>query len=473
MSATHHHAWRDHYDAAVMGVFGSPQALLTSGQGAWVTDDRGEQLLDMLGGIAVNALGHGHPELTRRLSEQLQSLGHISNLFASEPQMALAHRLLELSGAPQGSSVFFANSGSEANEAALKIVLRHRQQTGTTRILALEGGFHGRTTGALSLTHKPAYREPFGDLIGGVEFLPPNDVPALEAAFDAGSVAGMIAEPIQGEAGVLPLDDQYLRRVRELTREHQALLVLDEVQTGIGRTGEWFRFQGVTADGADKGLMPDVMTLAKGLGSGVPIGAAVAFGEYAGTLLGAGQHGTTFGGNPLAAQAALTTLDVIEEQQLLAQVRTVGAVIAQGLRQVPGVSQVRQFGLHVGVDLEIPGGSAHAQPPVGIDQKQATQPAATEEQPPVAPAKAPVAPAKGLVQAARERHGLILNATGDHTLRLAPPLILTVEEAGEFLVRFHAAWEEMCVGAATRRDAPGQQDPAPNHDATAPEGDPQ
>ena len=410
MSHPENPAWQQRYRSSLMGVFGDPQELLATGSGAWVTDSQGRQLLDMLGGIAVNALGHAHPRLVSALSEQSQTLGHVSNLFTSEPQLRLAEMLLEAADAPVGSTVFFANSGSEANEAALKAVLRHRESTGKPRILALENSFHGRTLGALSLTHKPAFREPFGQLIGGVEFLPANDTAALEAAFADDDVAGLFCEPIQGEAGVMALDDAYLVRARELTRSHDALFVLDEVQTGIGRTAEWFRFQGVEGE-----VVPDLMTLAKGLGAGVPIGALLAFGHTASTLMGAGQHGTTFGGNPLAATAGLTTLETIRAEGLLENAAAVGAHIAQRLADAAPVAEVRQFGLHIGIDL--------------------------------APASFPgvEAPAKELVGIARQNHQLIINATGEHTLRLAPPLNLTQQEADTFLTRFDAAWKELAA----------------------------
>ena len=426
--------WQQRYEQSLMGVFGAPQELLIHGTGCWAVDSQGRELLDMLGGIAVNALGHAHPALVGGLAEQAGRMLHISNLFTSIPQMRLAEMLLNAAQAPDGSRVFFANSGSEANEAALKAVLRHRKQTGRARILALEGGFHGRTTGALSLTHKPAFRDPFGDLIEGIEFLPPDDLDALERAFAAGggaegAVAGIFLEPIQGEAGVRPLSTQYLLRARELTRRHGALLVFDEVQTGIGRTGEWFRFQGAAREpaagppeeqaGASQEanhLTPDLMTLAKGLGSGVPIGALVAFGAESGALLGAGQHGSTFGGNPLAALAGQITLETIQGEGLLENTQRVGAQIAAGLRELPGVVEVRQFGLHIGADL--------APSSFGSGGEE---------------------PAKELVAVARERHGLIINATGPYTIRLAPPLILSQAEAEISLTRISAALQELSV----------------------------
>ena len=413
-------SWKERYEQSLMGVFGTPQDLLVSGTGCWVTDSQGRELLDMLGGIAVNALGHNHPELTRRLSAQLETLGHISNLFTSGPQLRLAEVLLQRADAPGGSTVFFANSGSEANEAALKAVLRHRKDTGKSRILALEDGFHGRTAGALSLTHKPAFREPFGPLIEGIEFLPADDLSALEAALDE-DVAGIFLEPIQGEAGVRSLSAEYLLRARQLASQHGALMVLDEVQTGIGRTGDWFRHQGVNRELAESGaesarvpdaVVPDLMTLAKGLGSGVPIGALVAFGQQASDLLGAGQHGSTFGGNPLAALAGQVTLETIGSEGLLENAQRIGAHLREGLSGLDAVAEVRQYGLHVGLDLD---------------------PAAFVAE----------APAKDLVGVAREQQQLIINATGEHTLRLAPPLILSEQEADLFLARIGAAVRQL------------------------------
>lgn len=388
----------ERYQASLTGVFGTPQAVLVRGSGARVWDADGGEYLDLLGGIAVNALGHAHPLVSSVLASQQSTLGHISNLFTSPTQIACAEKLLELAQAPAGSSVFFANSGSEANEAALKAVLRHRHETGKSRVLALEGGFHGRTVGALSLTHKPSYREPFGDLVEGIEFLPFDDAAALEHRFDD-DVAGIVLEPIQGEAGVHPLSPDYLRRARELADQHGALLVLDEVQTGVGRTGTWFRHQAVPQ------VQPDLMTLAKGLGSGFPVGALVSFGEKASTLMGAGQHGTTFGGNPAATAAALATLHVIESEGILQHVNEVGAQLAEQIGALPQVVRVRQYGLHIGVDLSLPAAAS----------------------------------AQDLVARARQEHGLIINATGDASLRLAPPLNLTQQEASEAVSRLAAA----------------------------------
>src|SRR6478672_3264655 len=300
------------YQRSVMGVFGLPPLVLSHGSGCHVWDVDGNRYLDLVGGIAVNALGHGHPALVSAISKQAGEAIHVSNLFTSEGQIALAERLIELAGAPEGSAVFFANSGAEAIEAAIKLSRR----TGRSGIVAAEGAFHGRTTGALALTHKLAYREPFEPLIAGVSHVPYGDEAALRAAVGAGTAA-VVLEPVQGEAGVLSPGPAYLRLARELTTAHGALLVVDEIQTGVGRTGTWFAFQ-------QAGIVPDAITVAKGLGGGVPIGALVAFGPEVAGLLTAGQHGSTFGGNPLAAAAGLAVLETIESQGLLAHVREVG-----------------------------------------------------------------------------------------------------------------------------------------------------
>lgn len=389
------------YADSLLGVFGSPSLVLTHGRGAVVTDADGRDYLDLLAGIAVNALGHAHPRWVEIVSRQLATLGHVSNFFTSPQQIALAGKLLSLAGAPAGSHVFFANSGAEANEAAFKLARRHGHEhpgpDGRPRgtVLALDSAFHGRTMGALALTAKEAYRAPFEPLPGGVEHIPAT-VEALEERLD-GTVAALIVEPVQGEAGVRELPAGYLRRARELTRRHGALLIVDEVQSGVGRTGRWFA-SSAELTGSD---LPDAITLAKGLGGGFPIGAMLTVGPEVSALLGAGQHGTTFGGNPPATAAGLATVTVIEEDGLLEHARTVGAVLGEGLRSVPGVEEVRQRGLLIGVDLEVPEGAG-----------------------------APFGPA--VVEAAREA-GFIVNATGPGTLRLAPPLILTQEQAHTFI----------------------------------------
>lgn len=390
------------YNHSLMGVFGTPQRVLVRGNGCTVWDADGKEYLDLLGGIAVNALGHADPFLTSIVSSQLATLGHVSNFFTSPTQIALAEKLLELAQAPAGSKVFFANSGTEANEAAFKLA---RRNAGTpeqprTRIIALDGAFHGRTMGALALTAKQAYREPFEPLPGGVEHLPFGDLDALRAAVDT-TVAAVVLEPIQGEVGVRPLPEGYLMAARDITREAGALLILDEVQSGVGRTGNWFAFQGSVAGGEQ--IVPDAITLAKGLGGGFPIGALVTFGEEVSGLLSAGQHGTTFGGNPVATAAALATLHSLEARGLLQNASDVGAWLREGLASTPGVVQVRGEGLLIGFDLSedlgagIPGGIAPAAVQAGLDA------------------------------------GFIINAPGPNTLRLAPPLILTRGQAASFL----------------------------------------
>jgi acetylornithine aminotransferase len=387
--------WTDRYQHALMDTFGAPQRVLVRGEGPYVWDADGQRYLDLLGGIAVNSLGHAHPTLTAAISAQLGTLGHVSNFFASPTQIAFAERLLGLVGAPEGSRVFLTNSGTEANEAAFKLA-RRNGGADRPRILALEGAFHGRTMGALALTSKAAYREPFEPLPGGVEFLPFGDTDALEAAFADGAgqqVAALFVEPIQGEAGVRPLPPGYLALARRLTADSGALLVLDEVQTGMGRTGTWFAHQLPHIGG---GVTPDVVTVAKGLGGGFPVGALVALGEPVATLLGRGQHGTTFGGNPVASAAALATMAVIERDGLLAHVTDLGARLRARLAEAsPLVTEVRGEGLLIAVELTAPVAADVAQRALGA--------------------------------------GFIVNPCTPTTLRLAPPFVLTDEQAGTFV----------------------------------------
>ncbi|MDR6507587.1 acetylornithine transaminase [Arthrobacter oryzae] len=394
--------WLTRYSSSLMGVFGTPQRVLVRGAGCLVWDADGKEYLDLLGGIAVNAMGHAHPFVTSVISSQLATLGHVSNFFTSPTQIALAEKLLELAKAPTGSKVFFANSGTEAVEAAFKLARRNSGagplsgadgsgQAGTrktrTKIIALEGAFHGRTMGALALTAKEAYRAPFEPLPGGVVHIPFGDVDALLAEIDE-TTAAVFLEPIQGEAGVRPLPAGYLREAREATTKAGALLILDEVQTGIGRTGKWLASE-------DAGIVPDAVTLAKGLGGGFPIGALLTFGPETSALLAAGQHGTTFGGNPVATAAALATLHAIESQRVLDNVRSVGERLRSKLAAVDGVTEVRGEGLLIGFDLD-----------------------------------ADVAPA---VVTAGLDAGFIVNSPGPRTIRLAPPLILTAEQADSFI----------------------------------------
>ncbi|MGH3446122.1 MAG: acetylornithine transaminase [Nocardioidaceae bacterium] len=385
----------ERYADAIMNTFGAPKRVLARGSGCYVWDVDGNRYLDLLAGIAVNSLGHAHPAVVETITAQASTLGHVSNFFATEPQVLLAERLLALLGAGDGR-VFFTSSGTEANEAALKATRR----TGRTKLVAAEGSFHGRTMGALALTAKPAYREPFEPLPGDVEFVPYGDVAALRAAVDS-DTAAVVLEPIQGEAGVVVPPDGYLVAAREIADASGALLWLDEVQTGIGRTGDWFAYQsphscpdGIDASPADASaaVRPDLVTVAKGLAGGFPIGACVGLGE-AGALLGPGQHGTTFGGNPLAAATALTVLDVIEKDSLLEQVRRVGEVVADALAGMHGVRSVRGRGLLLAADLA-PGSSTQ-------------------------------------VAAAALDGGLIVNNCTPDALRLVPPLILDDEQVQE------------------------------------------
>ena len=403
---TPHQDLRDRYADALVNTFGPPQLVLTRGEGCHVWDADGSRYLDLLGGIAVNSLGHGHPALVAAVTDQLRTLGHISNFFASEPQVRLAEKLLLLlgvgaAGGP-GGEVFFTNSGTEANEAAFKLT----RKTGRTHLVAMEGSFHGRTTGALALTSKAAYREPFEPLPGHVTFVPYGDAEALAAAV-TDQTAAVVVEPIQGEAGVVVPPDGFLAAAREITTRHGALLWLDEVQSGMGRTGTWTAHEGT-------GVVPDVVTLAKGLGGGIPIGAMVAVGE-AGTLLQPGNHGTTFGGNPVAAAAALAVIATIESDGLLDHVAKVGELLRDGVAD-PRVSEVRGRGLFVGLDLDAPV-SAH------------------------------------VVTAARE-HGVILNGCTPTRIRLVPPLVITADEVAQFT----AAWPRIlddAYAAAARADDPG------------------
>ena len=367
------------YPAALMNTFGPPRLVLTRGEGAYVWDDEGNRYLDLLGGIAVNALGHAHPALVEAVTEQMRTLGHVSNFFATEPQVALAEKLLALLG--QDGRVFFTNSGTEANEAAFKMTRR----TGRTHLVAAEGSFHGRTMGALALTSKAAYREPFEPLPGDVTFVPYGDVAALaEAVTD--QTAAIVLEPLQGEAGVVVPPPAYLREARRIADERGALLWLDEVQTGMGRTGQWYAHQA-------GGVVPDVVTLAKGLGGGFPVGAAIGVGA-AGELLGPGNHGTTFGGNPVAAAAALAVIDTIESEGLLDHVAKVGGLLRDGLDH-DLVAEVRGSGLLIGLDL--------------------TEPRAAQ------------------VARTALRHGFIVNDCTPQRVRLAPPLVLSTEQAEDFL----------------------------------------
>jgi len=375
----------DRYAHSMMGVFGRPKTVLTRGEGCYVWDADGNRYLDLLAGIAVNALGHGHPALVSAVREQAASLIHVSNFFATPPQIELAERLLAVAGAPQGSAVFFANSGSEAVEAAVKLSRR----TGRTGLVAAEAAFHGRTMGALALTHKDAYREPFAPLIPSVTHVPLNDEAALRAAVSA-DVAAVFLEPIQGEAGVVAADPAYLRLARKLTTATGTLLIIDEIQTGVGRTGTWFAFQ-------QAGIIPDAITVAKGLAGGLPIGALVTFGPDVSGLLTAGQHGSTFGGNPLAAAAGLAVLDTIDRDGLLAHTTSVGSHLADSVASLghPLISGVRGTGLLRAIVLS--------------------------------------ADVSAVVADRALSAGFIINAPTPDALRLTPPLVIATEQIDSFV----------------------------------------
>ena len=393
-------AWTRRYGAALMGTFGTPQRVLVRGEGCYVWDADGRRYLDLLAGIAVNTLGHAHPFLVSAVTAQLATLGHVSNFFATAPQIALAERLLELLDAPAGSRVFFTNSGTEAVEGAFKLARR----TGRTGMVAAEGAFHGRTMGALALTHKPAYREPFEPLPGDVVHVPFGDVDALAAAVGPGTAA-VVLEPVQGEGGVRPAPPGYLAAARRITRDAGALLIVDEVQSGAGRTGVWFAHQhpliGADPDGGGR-WYPDVVTAAKGIAGGFPIGALIALGDGPGAMLGPGQHGTTFGGNPVACAAGLATLHVVERDGLLEHARVVGERLRDGILGLghPLVADVRGHGLLLGLAL--------------------THPVA------------------GAAAAAALEAGLIVNAVAPDTLRIAPPLVLSAEQADDVVAALPA-----------------------------------
>ncbi|MFF4288111.1 acetylornithine transaminase [Streptomyces sp. NPDC001633] len=385
------------WQGAMMDNFGTPRVPLVRGEGVKVWDADGKEYLDFLGGIAVNALGHAHPAVVRAVSDQVATLGHVSNFFVAEPTVALAERLLALAGGRPGR-VYFSNSGAEANEAAFKI----GRLTGRTHMVATQGGFHGRTMGALALTGQPAKQAPFAPLPGDVTHVPYGDVAALRAAVTT-DTALVVLEPIQGENGVVVPPPGYLRAAREITAATGTLLVLDEIQTGIGRTGHWLESQA-------QGVEADVITLAKGLGGGLPIGATLAFGPAAG-LLTPGSHGSTFSGNPVVCAGALAVLDTIEADGVLANVKRVGERLRGGIEALgdPMVGQVRGAGLLLGIVL-------------------------TE----------PLAPR---VQQAAQDAGLLVNAVAPDVIRLAPPLIVSDDEADTFLRRLPAVLNTVRQGA--------------------------
>ncbi|PAZ16297.1 acetylornithine aminotransferase [Streptomyces sp. SA15] len=371
------------WQGALMNNYGTPRLPLVRGEGAKLWDADGKEYVDFVGGIAVNALGHAHPAVVEAVSKQIASLGHVSNLFIAEPPVALAERLLERFG--RDGKVFFCNSGAEANEGAFKI----GRLTGRTHMVATQGGFHGRTMGALALTGQPGKQEPFLPLPGDVTHVPYGDAQALAAAVTE-DTALVVIEPIQGENGVIVPPVGYLKAARAITAATGSLLVLDEVQTGIGRTGHWFEYQ------AHEGVLPDVVTLAKGLGGGLPLGATVAFGRAA-ELLQPGQHGTTFGGNPIACAAGLAVLDTIAAEGLLENVKRQSEKLRDGIESLghPLIDYVRGAGLLLGIVL--------------------TEPLAPKAQ-----------------QAAQDA-GFLVNAPAPEVVRLMPPLNLGDDEVDALL----------------------------------------
>jgi acetylornithine/N-succinyldiaminopimelate aminotransferase len=403
------------WDTVMMPNYGTPPIALASGSGVYVRDVEGKQYLDFIAGIATSALGHAHPAIVAAVSKQVGTLAHSSNLVMHEPGLRLAQKLTDLAGGD--ARVFFSNDGAEANECALKLVRRYAAEAdpsgAKTQIIAAEGGFHGRTMGALSITGNPPKRLPFAPLIEDVVFIPYGDVDALNAAVSS-RTAAVFLEPTLGEGGVVPPPAGYLAAARAACDGAGALLVLDEVQSGIGRTGHWFAFQ-------REGIQPDVVTLAKGLGGGLPIGACLGFGAT-GLLFHPGDHGSTFGGNPVSASSALAVLTTIEEQGLLASVLEVGDHLAFGLAalaDLPGslVAGVRGSGLWRAVVLT-----------------------------------GPFAPA--LEVAARDR-GLLVNAVQPNAIRIAPPLILTAAQADEGVAILADAVADVVASLAASATASG------------------
>ena len=386
----------ERYAASLMNTFGAPKLVLTRGEGAHVWDENGKEYVDLLAGIAVNALGHAHPTLVSAVTAQMPSLGHVSNFFTSHPQVELAEALLGRVPGGETGRVFFTNSGTEANEAGFKLTRR----TGRTHIVAAQGAFHGRSMGALALTAKEAYRAPFEPLPSEVTFVPYGDASALAAAV-TDETAAIILEPIQGEAGVVVPPADYLAAARAVADEHGALLWLDEVQSGVGRTGRWFAHE-------TSGVTADIVTLAKGLGGGFPIGACIGLGRAA-TLFEPGNHGTTFGGNPVACAAGLAVIETIESEKLLEHVTVLGQKLRDGLAADPRVVRVDGEGLFIGVVL------------AGLDS--------------------------AAVAAAALEAGFILNNATPERIRIVPPLVLTEDDAEALL----AAWPGILDSAEEAR----------------------
>ena len=364
--------------------YGTPTIELVSGKGAIVTDSKGLEYLDFLAGIATNVLGHAHPAVVKAVTKQISTLGHVSNFYAHPNVMELAEKLIEMSG-DKSARVFFCNSGAEANEAALKL----SRKTGRTRIVATQGSFHGRTMGALSLTGQSAKRDPFKPLIKDITHVPYGDMGAMLKKVSK-KTAMVIVEPIMGEAGVIVPPHGYLQALRELCDETETLLVFDCVQTGMGRTGDWFGYE-------YSGIRPDVITLAKGLGGGLPLGAMIALGDAA-SLFEAGDHGSTFGGNPVTTAAGLAVIKTIESKSLLERVSAIGVELMAELALIDGVKSVRGAGLLIGIEF--------------------SEPIAKE------------------VAAVCQKNGVLVNGNSETVIRIAPPLIVTDRQIATFIKVF-------------------------------------
>jgi acetylornithine aminotransferase len=369
---------------AVQNNYGSPSIALVKGKGIVVTDADGKQYLDFLGGIATNILGHAHPAIVKAVSKQVSVLSHVSNFYVHPNAVELAEKLTSMTG-DKSAKVFFCQSGAEANEAALKLSRR----TGKVRIVAAQGAFHGRTMGALSLTGQPSKREPFLPLIKGVKHVPYGNIEAMRKAVSK-KTAMVIIEPIMGEAGVIVPPADYLQELRSLCDAKGALLAIDAVQTGMGRTGDWFGYE-------YSGITPDVITLAKGLGGGFPLGAMIALGKAA-DLFQPGDHGSTFGGNPVTTSAGLAAIKFIESQKLLKKVEKQGAYLMQELALIPGVAEVRGAGLLLGIELE---------------KLKASD-----------------------VANSLQKAGVLVNAANPTTIRLAPALIVSDAQIKKFITVF-------------------------------------
>ena len=374
----------DRWIVSIQNNYGTPGIALVKGKGVVVTDSDGNKYLDFLGGIATNILGHAHPAIIKAVSEQIATLNHVSNFYAHPNAINLAEKLIQMTG-EKNAKVFFCQSGAEANEAALKLSRR----TGKSKVVAAQGAFHGRTMGALSLTGQPAKREPFLPLIKGVKHVPYGDIGAMRKAVTK-KTAMVIIEPIMGEAGVIVPPSDYLKQLREICNDKGALLVIDAVQTGMGRTGDWFGYE-------YSGITPDVITLAKGLGGGLPLGAMIAIGTAA-DLFQPGDHGSTFGGNPVTTAAALAVIKVIETKDILSKVEKQGRFLIQELALIPGVKEVRGTGLLLGIELET------------LDAKQ--------------------------IANSLSEIGILVNAANESTIRIAPALIVTDVQINKFISCF-------------------------------------